>query len=860
MIDEGPMKINWWVDFKQASYDIKVTLAGQIIYSQGKQSCDNSATIDGITLEAGAKYDVELLVTGEQGESHTLTNFFRAGNRGQFKGEWLGNGKFLQDENRYYQGARNPVFRKTINLTQEVEEAFIHIVGLGYYNLYINGQRISDAELNSDWTNYDKTTCYDTHELSHYLKKGHNELFVELGNGWYNPAPLTLFSKYNLRDRLSIGEPKLLADLIIKDAKQCFTISSDNSWEVAEGPYLFNNLYLGESLDFRLIKEGSEFDFNQTSWQKASITEGPKGKLIPSYIPKIKQLEAVQVADIYELDKDRIIVDFAEMVAGFIDITLLGRQDQLVELRYSEEINPDYSLNTESTLAGLIGKRVQEDFVIPGGPNAPTAAEQTDNFICRDGRLRFTNKFTFHSFRYVEIRGLKRAQIEDINAIYVHTKLEQSGDFSCSDAHLNQLHQVASRTKKNNLHSVFGDCARERLAYGGDIVALATSQLYMFDSASVYEKTLKDFINDFRENGGVPETAPFMGIQSKGTGDGAGPLGWQLVFPYLLKRHYQYYGDIKLIETLYPYVEKQLAHLNSLGLEKIAQSCLGDWGSINPNADAGDYKNSSPAIDFTATCFYYFHLLLAAQLSEYIGRDDNCQQYRQQAEQIKLHLVQKYRNSDGSFADKSQTSYVFAIYFELADDMTGLVSVLAELISSNNYRLQCGIFGQSFAYEILRKYNHNDLIYKWLHCDAGFKHMLSNNSHALKEFFGENENGSCNHAMFSSYPSWLYQSLGGIEVCDDACGADKMIIKPYFETTINHVECRYQTMKGMVVVNWSRSKSNIKLQIEIPFNLTSCTLILDRMFESSVSHLNVIYVEKMHIAIDITEVQLLNLT
>ena len=98
----------------------------------------------------------------------------------------------------------------------------------------------------------------------------------------------TLFGKYNLRDVLSIGEPKLLADLKIKSENDFLNISTDESWEVAEGQYLFNNIYLGEIIDFRLFNNlNNNFDFKDTKWKKASLTEAPSGKLIKSYIDKI---------------------------------------------------------------------------------------------------------------------------------------------------------------------------------------------------------------------------------------------------------------------------------------------------------------------------------------------------------------------------------------------------------------------------------------------------------------------------------------------------------------------------------------------------------------------------------------------
>lgn len=851
--------VHWSVNFEQSAYELSVLNGEEIVYSCTESSNANSGIIEDIIIKPGQEYRVELLVYGEKGKVEKLTRSFRSGNLGLFKGKWIFNGQSLTNEADYYQPSRNPVFRKVLHLDQPADDAIIHIAGLGYYNLYVNGVRVNDSELNTDWSNYDKTVFYDTYDVKEYLICGRNELFVELGNGWYNPAPLTLFGKYNLRNTLPVGEPRLLADVALKTDGQWLTVATDSSWEVAEGPYLFNNIYLGESVDFRLLAgEQSELAFKDTQWRPAVITTGPQGKLTPSYIPKIRQTRTIEPVEILTAEPDRVIVDFGETIAGFIDITFQGKQDQQLEFLYSEEINEDLSLNTDSTLAGFVGKQVKPDFKVPGGVGAPEVAEQKDRCICRDGEVRFVNKFTFHSFRYVQIKGLDRSQITSLQAKHVHTDLAEVGSFSCSDNYLNSLHRIAAVTKQNNVHSVFGDCARERLAYGGDIVALAKSQVCMFDTAALYEKTIKDFINDVREHGGMPETAPFMGIQSKGTGEGAGPLGWQLVFPYLLKTHYQYYGNAALIKSVYPYLERHVAYLNSLEPELIAKSCLGDWGSVNRAGD--DYKNSSPAIDFTATCFYYFHLLIIEELSAAIGEDEKYIRYQNQAQQVKAEIVRRFRNEDGSFADRSQTSYVFAIYFELSDDIPALVQTLAELIASNDYQITCGIFGQSFAYEVLRKYEQNEVIYKWLYCHSGIRSMLSDNNLALKEFFGDNANGSCNHAMFSSYVSWFYQGLGGIQISDDAVGADKVIIKPYFAENISHVNCIYHSTQGMISTRWERTEYGIAFKAEVPFNLKHCTLVLDKVFEPLVSELNVTSMDKNNIFIDITDNKVLNIT
>ena len=83
------------------------------------------------------------------------------------------------------------------------------------------------------------------------------------------------------------------------------------------------------------------------------------------------------------------------------------------------------------------------------------------------------------------------------------------------------------------------------------MVALATSNLYTFELDKLYKRLLKIF--DLNK---LPwwnsETAPWRWeIQSNGTAKGEGPILWQLVYPYLVYKHYQYYGDLSLLKQEY---------------------------------------------------------------------------------------------------------------------------------------------------------------------------------------------------------------------------------------------------------------------------------------------------------------------
>lgn len=860
VVDCLPILLRWQVKFNQSKFSLRITTGEQCVYHTEVEQSETYYRVRDIKLDKSRKYQVEVISYDGEGQQIEFISSFITSNFGEFDAKWITNGNPCIEDKEYYQDCRNTIVKRELNVSALTNEAYIHIVGLGYYNLYINGIKVSNYVLNNDWTNYSEIVYYDTFDIQNYLHEGSNKILIELANGWYNPAPVTLFGKYNLRKNLVTGEPKLLAEVVVRDNEAVTKLAvTDESWHVAEGPYLFNNMYLGETLDFRLFDyQQGKLTLHDTDWGNACVTEGPKGKLLSSYIEKITEGETVKPVSVTSIDETRHLIDFGVMISGFIDTTIAGTEGQEVEFVYSEEINTDQSLNTDSSLAGFVGKEVAEGVIVPGGEGCPERAEQRDKCICRDGDMEYRNQYTYHSFRYVEVKGLHLDQLLDIEAVYAHNKLAEVGSFKCSNDSLNRLYEAARNTKLNNIHSVIEDCARERFAYGGDMIALAPSQVMMFDTAKLYEKTIFDFIADRASNGGFPETAPFMGIQTKGTGDGAGPLGWQLAVPYLLNTHYQYYGDAELVLRVYPYLEEQFKHLQTLDFDQLDNYCLGDWGS--KVADKENIKNGSPALKFTAACFYYYHLTLLVRFSEILEFKENCKKYQQLSAEVKQRLIDTFRNDDGSYADKSQTSYIFALYFDLERDPSFLISELERLIVASGYDLQLGIFGQGFFYSMVNQLGLNHLVYDCLQSSLGVKQMLSDGSGALKEFFGDNRNGSCNHAMFSSYAYWFYSGLGGISVSELACGADQIFIKPYFEPQVDQVETNFESVHGNIVSKWIRKGEFIDLMIKVPHGVKQSLVVLPIGFSDSVDKHLISHLDEKYVYIDISDSKILNLT
>ena len=713
-----------------------------------------------------------------------------------FQGDWI-RGKdvdYGKDDELYYQANHNTILIKNFTL-DKVESSYLYIAVLGYYIPYINGKRINEDELNSDWTNYKKGIYYDQYDITNYLKIGDNKLTIELGNGMYNPSPLRILGKYNLRQKLvEIGTPKIICDVVM-DAKLLF--SSDNSWLYKKGNITFNNLYLGERVDYSYCDDE----------EKIVLTETNNYKLYKSIIPKIKRHKEVTPVKFYQTNKG-IIYDFGETLAGFINIEWIGKLNQEVTLSYSELMS-DGEMDYSSCLVGSVGQ-LMGPHKVNGGPGSPEVAIQCDRIISKDNENYFTNKFAYHSFRYVLVENLDIEDITKISATYVYTDLSSVGEITVDNSELTELYDAATRTKLNNIHSTFEDCARERLGYGGDIVALATSNLYMFDVENFYKKIIRDFISDQTKNGGIPETSPYIGIQTNGTGQGEGPLMWQFVLPYIVKKHYQFYGDIEFVKECYPAIKKQMDYFLTYDVDELAKHCIGDHGSILIN---GNFKQPTPDKDLFGYCTILLFLKYNIAITEIL--EGSAEIYINHYQQLKNKIKDRYVNNDGTIGENTQSGLAIATLLEVIDGQV-LCEKLVDQIKADNYIFNSGIFGMMFSYDVLNKYGYDHIIEQWLlREDApSYKAMLQNGGQVLTELF-TGTHQSMNHAMFSSFQQWYFQGLGGIRVLENAVACNQVKLKPYISPYINHYSCQFKTLRGMISSSWKKDKEIVEWKVEV---------------------------------------------
>ena len=80
-------------------------------------------------------------------------------------------------------------------------------------------------------------------------------------------------------------------------------------------------------------------------------------------------------------------------------------------------------------------------------------------YTTREGEQSYAPLFTFFGFRYIRVTGWPGAlSPEQFTQCVVHSDLERTGEFECSDARVNRLFENVIWGQRSNFVDVPTDC------------------------------------------------------------------------------------------------------------------------------------------------------------------------------------------------------------------------------------------------------------------------------------------------------------------------------------------------------------------------------------------------------------------
>jgi len=737
---------------------------------------------------------------------------------GQWTGKWISDPVPLPgDPANLYGVLPAPLLRKEFTIDKPVARARAYISGLGYYEFSLNGRRVGDRVLDPAWTSYGRRVLYSIYDVTELLKPGPNTVGILLGNGWYNPLPLQMWGWLNLRYYLTVGRPRALLQLnILCEDGTLQQVVTDETWKVGDSPILKNNIYLGEVYDARREVPGWDRPgFDDRDWRPAVQAPESVGEWRAQMLPPIREIRRIKPIRLLEPTPNVYIFDMGQNFAGRVRLKVKGEAGREIRLRYGELLNPDGTLNLMTSVCGQIKKPGR------GGPGAPDVAFQTDVYILKgDGLESFMPRFTWHGFRFVEVTGYPgRPPIDAIEGYLLASNVSRVGEFTCSNPLLNDIQEISQWTFLSNLFSVQSDCPhRERFGYGGDIVASGEAVMYNLDMAAFYAKTVTDFADAVRPNGGLTETAPFVGIDAfqNGLGGGSGPIGWGTVHPLLLWKMYQYYGDKRLLSDQYPIAARWMEFLDSRARNDLLERGIGDHESLVPKVEP-----------LTSTAFYYFNADLVSRIAGILGHTRDANKLADRAAAIKAVFNQKFLDRQtGRYATATQACQAFALFMGLvpASAREAALNRLLENVAEHHDHLTTGIFGTPFMLHALSEQGHPDVAYRIVNQRdfPGWGYMLEHGATTLWETWEFSDDVfSHNHPMFGSVSEWFFKVLGGIRPDPRAVGFDPIVIRPAIVPGLRWVKARYNSIRGPIRSEWYLQDRILTMNVEIPANTSA---------------------------------------
>jgi alpha-L-rhamnosidase len=694
--------------------------------------------------------------------------------------------------------------RKSLTIDRPVKRAFVHASALGVYELHLNGRVIGDACLAPGWTDFRKRVHYQTHDVTYQLQQGENVLGIILADGWYAG-----FVGYQGRRNWYGDKPRCIAQLHIEfqDGTQT-VIGTDESWRASRGPVQQADLFMGCQYDARLEQRGwDDVAFSAAVWHPVDHGDRPRAMLVSHPGTPVTRTDQISAQAVSEPEPGIFVVDFGQNLVGVVRIKLRGERGTRVVLRYAEMINPDGSLYTTS----LRGARA------------------TDTYICRgDGDEVFEPSFTFHGFRYVEVRGLRRRPaIGSMVAVVMHSAMERTGWFECSDQDLNQLFSNILWSQKGNYLEVPTDCPQrdERLGWTGDAQVFMPTAAMNFDVASFFAKWLVDLVQDSQlPNGAFASVAPDVL-----DGMGAGSAAWSdagIICTYFI---YRFYDDRRIIERHYSGMARFIEYLCASSDELIReQGIFGDWLHLGGSAHG-------PVI---GTAYFEYVCRLMSEMALAISKNDDAEKYIALAEAIRKKFIESFVCRDGSILLSGQTGYALAFTMNLLPEPLAdrAAQRFAEEFQKHGGHLATGFVGTPRLLPALSAAGHTDMAYQLLLTNTfpGWLFQIRQGATTMWERwdgftpergFQDPGMNSFNHYAFGSVGQWLYQTVAGIE--SDGPGFSRITIDPQPGGGLTHASAAYKSIRGRIESSWEMTDQILKITIRVPLNTQATVCIRD---------------------------------
>jgi len=688
-----------------------------------------------------------------------------------------------------------PLLRKEFTINRKVKKAVAFVTGLGYFELYLNGNRVGDDVLVPNQTNYGKRpdlidqniplednfrdykVMYHAYDVRNLLKEGKNVIGSILGNGFYN-APKYWAGSY--------GSPRFIGQLHItyEDGSEEI-IKSDETWTASKSAIMMDLVYHGEHYDARKEQPGwCTADFNDKNWKQVVIRNAPFGRLVAHTAYPDKITKRLAPVTIEKLENNKYKVDFGLEISGWLRLNdVEGPEGHKIEIKY---LSNQYSGDNSYIFRG-------------------------------EGPESYAARFNWFVFSAVEISNWPgELKSEHLTAEAVNTFIEESAHFETSNTMFNDLNKIWKRSQLDNMHGgIASDCPhRERAPYTGDGQVACVTVMHNYDAKNFYHKWIQDILGAQNiETGYVPNGAPWQ----PGCGGG---VAWGAAMVIMPWEFYLHYGSLDMLEDNYEGMKEYIRYMQTwVDKEGIMFSQRpGKDGKVLKWFNLGEWVAPGETVpDEMVHTFYFWRCTdLVAQAARILNQKEEADHYTELANKTELAFFNKYYNEENGSYGKGGGN-IFALRMGVPEaQYDRVISALKTDIEANGRHIDTGIFGTQFFFEILAEHGMQDLAYEVMNqrSEPSYGHWLELGSTTTREQWSTG--GSHNHPMFGGGLVWLYRKLAGMNADPEMPGYRHIIFRPQPVNELTYVTYTNNTSYGMAGITWKNENEKFTMSITVP--------------------------------------------
>ena len=346
------------------------------------------------------------------------------------------------------------LFRKRFEIENDFRDAVLYISGDDYYKLYVNGSFVAQGPAPA----YPFAYTYNVVDVTPFLRKGENQIAIHTYyQGLINRVWVSGDNRHGL-----------LCDLELDGE---VVLSSDESFKVCEhsgyreiGRVGYDTQFLEEydsnAKECAFMEEG----FDDSSWKSARVRKVVDYKMVPQ-ATKSLVFEEIQ-PKLMTTEENRITIDFGKCFVGYLNVTVHGKQNDVVTIHCGQELWEDGSVRYQMRC----NCNYEEQWILSGAADT-------------------LNWFDYKAFRYVELVLPEGCSVEYVSLMVRHYPFELQAKMKEAYKDVPELQQIWDLCVHSigyGVQEVIQDCMeREKGFYVGDGCYTALCHMLMTGNDSM---------------------------------------------------------------------------------------------------------------------------------------------------------------------------------------------------------------------------------------------------------------------------------------------------------------------------------------------------------------------------------------